>query len=171
MISKVFAATRLPVWVLVVGLAGTGDSSLPSQQMLAKIFRDSGIVVSPDELDGGNIAVVSVTAELGPFSREGSRIDVDVMSIGNAQSLKGGTLLPTPLKGLDGPGLDGQVYAVAQGSVSISGWSASGDQGTVSKNHQNAGRIPNGATVEREELADFCGVSFRLSLYIIESSQ
>jgi flagellar P-ring protein precursor FlgI len=140
---------------LVVGLADTGDSTLPSQQILAKIFRDSGVVLSPEELQSGNIAVVIVTAQLGPFAREGSSLDVDVSSIGDAESLKGGILLPTPLKGLDGPGLDGQVYAVAQGPISISGWTASGDQGSISKNHQTVGRIPNGAIVEREELADF----------------
>lgn len=140
---------------LVVGLSATGDSTLPSQQILAKIFRDSGVVLSPDELQGGNVAVVMVTSELGPFAREGSSLDVDVSSIGDATSLKGGILLPTPLKGLDGPGLDGQVYAVAQGPISISGWTASGDQGSISKNHQTVGRIPNGATVEREELSTF----------------
>lgn len=140
---------------LVVGLANTGDTTLPSQQILAKIFRDSGVVLSPDELKGGNIAVVMITAELGPFARQGSNLDVDVSSIGDAKSLKGGILLPTPLKGLDGPGLDGQVYAIAQGPISISGWTASGDQGSISKNHQTVGRIPNGATVEREELASF----------------
>lgn len=140
---------------LVVGLASTGDSTLPSQQILARIFRDSGVVLSPDELKGGNIAVVMVTAQLGPFDREGSQIDVDVSSIGDAKSLKGGILLPTPLKGLDGPGLDGQVYGVAQGPVSISGWTATGDQGSITKNHQTVGRIPGGATVERQELASF----------------
>lgn len=140
---------------LVVGLADTGDSTLPSQQILAKIFRDSGVVLSPDKFKGGNVAVVMVTAHLGPFARLGSSIDVDVSSIGDAESLKGGILLPTPLKGLDGAGLDGQVYAVSQGPISISGWTASGDQGSISKNHQTVGRIPNGATVEREELSDF----------------
>jgi flagellar P-ring protein precursor FlgI len=140
---------------LVVGLADTGDTTLPSQQILAKIFRDSGVVLSPDQFKGGNVAVVIVTAELGPFARQGSVIDVDVSSIGDAKSLKGGILLPTPLKGLDGPGLDGQVYAIAQGPLSISGWTAAGDQGSISKNHQTVGRIPNGATVEREELATF----------------
>ena len=140
---------------LVAGLAKTGDSTLPSQQILAKIFRDSGVVLSPDELKSGNIAVVMVTAQLGPFAREGSTIDIDISSIGDAESLKGGILLPTPLKGLDGPGLDGQVYAIAQGPISISGWTASGEQGSISKNHQTVGRIPNGATVECEELATF----------------
>jgi flagellar P-ring protein precursor FlgI len=87
---------------LVIGLAGTGDSTLPSQQMLTNILRNSGLVLSPTDLKGGNIAIVMVTAELGPFAREGTRIDVDVSSIGDAKSLQGGMLLPTPLEGLDG---------------------------------------------------------------------
>ncbi len=135
---------------LVVGLAKTGDTTLPSQQILAKIFSDSGIVLSPDELKGGNIAVVMITTELGPTDRTGSRIDVDVSSIGDAESLKGGILYPTPLKGLDG-----EVYAVAQGSISISGWTATGEQGSITKNHQTVGRISDGAIVERQELSDF----------------
>jgi len=140
---------------LVVGLSDTGDSSLPSQQMLANILRDSGLVLSPSDFIGGNVALVMVTAELGPFARQGSRIDVVVSSIGDAESLQGGILLPTPLKGLDGEGLDGQVYAVAQGAVSIAGWTTSGDKASITKNHQTVGRIPAGATVEKEEIATF----------------
>lgn len=135
---------------LVVGLAGTGDSTLPSRQMLTNLFRDSGLVFSLDDLTGDNIAVVMVTAELGPFAREGSRIDVDVSAIGDAKSLQGGMLLPTPLLGLDK-----QVYAVAQGGVSLGGWTASGDKASITKNHQTVGRIPAGATVEKEEIATF----------------
>jgi flagellar P-ring protein precursor FlgI len=135
---------------LVIGLAGTGDSTLPSQQMLTNILRRSGLVLSPDALKGGNIALVMVTAELGPFAREGSRIDVDVSSIGDAESLQGGMLLATPLKGLDE-----QVYAVAQGGVSIGGWTASGDTASITKNHQTVGRIPGGAVVERAEISTF----------------
>jgi flagellar P-ring protein precursor FlgI len=135
---------------LVIGLADTGDSTLPSQQMLTNILRDSGLVFSPDDLTGGNIAIVMVTAELGPFAREGSRIDVDVSSIGDAESLQGGMLLPTPLKGLDG-----QVYAVAHGGVFIGGWSASGENASITKNHQTVGRIPDGAVVEKSEVATF----------------
>jgi flagellar P-ring protein precursor FlgI len=135
---------------LVIGLAGTGDTTLLSRQMLTNILRDSGLVLTPSDLKGGNIAVVIVTAELGPFDREGSRIDVDVAAIGDAESLQGGMLLPTPLKGLDG-----QVYAVAQGGVSIGGWVASGKQASMTKNHQTVGRIPNGAIVEKEEVASF----------------
>jgi flagellar P-ring protein precursor FlgI len=135
---------------LVIGLAGKGDTTLLSRQMLTNILRDSGIVLTPSDLTGGNIAVVWVTAELGPFAREGSRIDVDVSAIGDAKTLQGGKLLPTPLKGLDG-----QVYAVAEGGVSIGGWTAEGDKGSITKNHQTVGRIPDGATVEKEEIATF----------------
>ena len=135
---------------LVVGLAGTGDTTLLSRQMLTNILRDAELVLSPDDMTGGNIAVVMVTAELGPFAREGSRIDIDVSAIGDAKSLQGGRLLPTPLKGLDG-----QTYAVADGSVSIGGWTAAGDNASITKNHQTVGRIPDGAIVEQEEIATF----------------
>jgi len=135
---------------LIIGLAGTGDTSTPSRQMLTNIFRDAGIVLDPKDLSGGNIAVVMVTTELGPFAREGSRIDVDVSAIGDAKSLQGGMLLPTPLKGLDD-----QIYAVAQGGLSLGGWAASGDEATITKNHQTVGRIPSGAIVEKAEIATF----------------
>jgi flagellar P-ring protein precursor FlgI len=135
---------------LIVGLASTGDSTLLSRQMLTNMLRDSGLVLNPSDFTGGNIAVVWVTAELGPFAREGSRIDVDVSAIGDAKSLQGGKLLPTPLKGLDG-----QVYAIADGGVSIGGWTASGDKASITKNHQTVGRIPGGAVVEKEEIATF----------------
>ena len=135
---------------LLVGLAGTGDKTLASQQILTNIFRNSGLVLSPSDFTGGNVAVVMVTAELGPFAREGSRIDVDVSSIGDAESLQGGMLLPTPLRGFDG-----QVYAEAHGAVFIGGWSAAGKQASVTKNHPTVGRIPAGAIVEKEEIATF----------------
>ena len=135
---------------LVIGLDGSGDGTLLSAQMLTNLLRDSGLVLNPMALASENIAVVWVTAELGPFAREGSRIDVDVSSIGDATSLQGGKLLPTPLKGLDA-----QVYAVAEGGVSIGGWTATGDRASITKNHQTVGRIPDGATVEKEEIATF----------------
>ena len=135
---------------LVIGLADNGDTTLLSRQMLTNILRDSGLVLSPSDLTGGNVAVVMVTAELGPFAREGSQIDVDVSAVGNAKSLQGGMLLPTPLKGLDG-----QVYAVAQGGVSIGGWTVAGDKASITKNHQTVGRIPGGGIVEKEEIATF----------------
>lgn len=135
---------------IVIGLTGTGDTTLLSRQILTNMLRGSGLVLQPTDLKGGNISIVCVTAELGPFSREGSRIDVNVSSIGDAKSLQGGRLLPTPLKGLDG-----QVYAVADGGISIGGWTAAGEQASISKNHQTIGRIPNGAIVEKEEIATF----------------
>jgi flagellar P-ring protein precursor FlgI len=135
---------------LVIGLAGTGDTTLLSRQMLTNILRDSGLVLKPADLTGGNIAVVLVTADLGPFAREGSRIDVDASAIGDAKSLQGGKLLPAPLKGLDG-----QVYAIAEGGISIGGWTAAGDKASITKNHQTVGRIPDGAIVENEEIATF----------------
>jgi len=135
---------------LIVGLAGTGDTTLLSRQMLTNLLRDSGLVLNPSNLTGGNVAVVWVTAELGPFARQGSRIDVDVSAIGDAKSLQGGKLLPTPLKGLDG-----QVYAIADGGVSIGGWTATGDKASITKNHQTVGRIPDGAIIEKEEIATF----------------
>jgi len=135
---------------LIIGLAGTGDTTQPSRQMLTNILRDSGLVLSPKDLTGGNIALVMVTAELGPFAREGSRIDADVSAIGDAKSLQGGMLLPTPLKGLDD-----QVYAVAQGGISLGGWAAGGKEASISKNHQTVGRIPGGAIVEQTEVASF----------------
>ncbi len=135
---------------LVIGLADTGDSSLPSKRMLTNIFRDAGLVLSPDDFDGKNVAVVMVTALLGPFHREGSRIDVDVSAMGDAESLQGGMLLPTPLEGLDG-----QVYAIAQGSLSLGGWGATGENASITKNHQTVGRIPAGAIVEKAEVAKF----------------
>lgn len=139
---------------LVVGLAGTGDASLPSQQMLSNILKNSGQVLSPTDFTGGNVALVVVTAELGPFARIGSEITATVSSMGDAKSLQGGRLLPTLLKGLDGETLlDGQVYAIAQGGVSIAGWTAAGDKASITKNHQAAGEAI--AIVEKEEIATF----------------
>jgi flagellar P-ring protein precursor FlgI len=135
---------------LVVGLDGTGDKARSSQQMLTNILRNWGLVLTPSDVTGGSIAIVMVTAQLGPFAHEGSLIDVDVAAIGDAKSLQGGKLLPTQLKGLDE-----QVYAVAEGPVSIGGWTASGNSASITKNHQTVGRIPDGATVEREEIATF----------------
>ena len=135
---------------LVVGLAGTGDSTLPSRQVLTNILRRSGLVFSSDDLKTGNIALVYVTAELGAFSREGSRLDVDVSSIGDAKNLQGGKLLMTELLGADG-----QVYAVASGTLFIGGWGAAGQDASIVKNHPTVGRIPGGAIVERAEISNF----------------
>lgn len=141
-----------PLWGygLVVGLNGTGDDSEVSRRAMANILRRSGLVLNPKDLSSKNIASVMVTAQLKPFARKGSRMDITVSTIGDASSLMGGTLLMTPLAGADG-----EVYAVAQGPMSVSGFSAGGKNASASKNHVTVGRIPNGATVEREELATF----------------
>jgi flagellar P-ring protein precursor FlgI len=149
---------------LVVGLNGTGDGTNVdfNTQELANFLAQLGINASRDKLKVKNIAAVAVTAVLPPFARVGSRIDVLVSSLGDAKSLQGGTLLLTPLKGVDG-----QVYALAQGPVSVGGFTAGGAAGGgVTKNHPTAGRVANGATVEREIPFDFAGKDeFILSLH------
>jgi flagellar P-ring protein FlgI len=138
---------------IVVGLNGTGDSSVPSAQMLASLLRrESGTTFDPGVLKSANIALVMVTADLGPWDREGGSIDINISSLGDCKSLQGGTLLATELKGLDG-----EVYAVARiGSISTSSWTVEGKTGSkASKNHPTVGRVPNGAVVERSELSEF----------------
>ena len=132
---------------MVVGLAGTGDSAGMTIQAQEELLRRMGIEIdSATDLKSDNIAVVSVTAVIPPFAKEGTRIDVHVSSINDAQSLEGGTLLETQLIGLDN-----QVYAMAQGPISTGGFNADGGGGAaVRQNHVTAGRIPMGAFVERE---------------------
>lgn len=133
---------------LVVGLNGTGDSlnnSPFTQQSIIGMLDRMGVNVRDDKLNTKNIAAVMVTATLPPFTNQGARIDVSISAMGDSKSLQGGTLLVTPLLGADG-----QVYAVAQGPVSISGFSASGDAASVTQNIPTAGRISAGAIIERE---------------------
>jgi len=132
---------------LVIGLNGTGDkaNTIFTTQSLANMLEKMGIKVDPNATKVKNIAAVVVTANLPPFSKIGNTIDVTVSSIGDATSLTGGVLLLTPLKGADG-----EVYAVAQGPLLVGGFSAGGAGATMQKNHPTAGRIPNGATIERE---------------------
>lgn len=141
-----------PMWGygLVIGLNGTGDNSETSRRALTNILRRTGLVLDVTDVSSKNIASVMVTAELGPFSRKGSTLDVSLSTIGNCSSLQGGTLLMTPLVGADG-----NVYAVAQGPISVGGFAAGGQNATIVKNHVTVGEIPNGATVEKEEIAEF----------------
>jgi flagellar P-ring protein precursor FlgI len=141
-----------PLWGygLVIGLNGTGDNSAASTRAMANILRRSGLVLDPTDLSSKNIASVLVTAELPPFGRKGATIDVSVSCIGNSTSLQGGMLLMAPLTGADG-----NVYAVAQGPISIGGFSAGGQSATVTQNHTTVGDIPAGATIEKEEIAEF----------------
>ncbi len=133
---------------LVVGLNGTGDSlggSPFTEQSLIGMLERLGVNIRDDQVSTENIAAVMVTATLPPFARHGSRLPVTVSSLGDAESLLGGQLLVTPLLGADG-----EVYAVAQGALSIGGFSAAGDAGTITQGVPTTGRVPDGAIVERE---------------------
>ena len=133
---------------LVVGLNNTGDSltdgHFTKQSLLAMLDR-LGVKPTESGLDSENVAAVMVTAVLPPFSRQGSRIDVTVSALGDAESLLGGTLLVTPLLGADG-----EVYAVAQGQLAVGGFTAVGTAETITKGVPTSARIANGAIVERE---------------------
>lgn len=134
---------------LVVGLDGTGDQTSQAPftvQSLKSMLAQFGVVLPPGvNPQLKNVAAVAVHAELPPFAKPGQRLDVTISSIGNAKSLRGGTLLLTPLKGADG-----EVYALAQGNVVVGGFGVSGSDGSrVTVNVPSAGRIPNGAIVER----------------------
>lgn len=148
---------------LVVGLNGTGDIFLNvpyTQQSLTAMLERLGVNSKEIIMRPENVAAVMVTASLPSFSRQGTRIDVSVSSLGDAESLLGGTLIATPLLGADG-----EVYAVAQGGVAVAGFSAQGEAATVTQGVPTNGRIANGAIVERElpfELADMNSVKLSL---------
>jgi flagellar P-ring protein FlgI len=148
---------------LVVGLNGTGDSldsAVFTRESLVGMLQRMGVNASDSDLDTDNIAAVMVTATLPPFSRQGSRVDVTVSSMGDADSLLGGTLLVTPMLGADG-----EIYAVSQGTVAVGGFSAQGAAETVVKGVPTSGRISNGAIIEREipfELAQLNQVKLSL---------
>ena len=134
---------------LVVGLDGTGDQTSQAPftvQSLKAMLNQLGVTVPPGvNPQLKNVAAVAINADLPPFAKPGQQIDISVSSIGNSGSLRGGTLLMAPLKGADG-----QVYAIAQGNVVVGGLGVSAKDGSrVSINIPSAGRIPNGATVER----------------------
>ncbi|MDR0174964.1 flagellar basal body P-ring protein FlgI [Enterobacter sichuanensis] len=134
---------------LIVGLDGTGDQTMQAPftgQSLNNMLSQLGITVpAGTNMQLKNIAAVMVTAELPPFARPGDKLDIVVSSVGNAKSLRGGTLLMTPLKGADN-----QIYAIAQGNILISGAGAQAGGSRVQVNQLNGGRISGGATVERE---------------------
>jgi flagellar P-ring protein precursor FlgI len=150
---------------LVVGLNGTGDrlrSAVFTRQSLIGVLERLGVNTRDQEtrLDTRNVAAVMVTANLPPFARPGSRIDISVSTLGDATNITGGTLLVTPLLGADG-----EVYAVAQGTVATGAIAARGAAASVTRGVPTAGRIANGATVEREIAFRFAqGEQIRLSL-------
>jgi flagellar P-ring protein FlgI len=133
---------------LVVGLNGTGDTlnNTPfTKQSLQAMLERLGVNIRGQQIRTGNVAAVMVTANLPPFATQGTRIDVTASAMGDAKSLEGGTLLVTPLLGADG-----NVYAVAQGSLAIGGFQAEGQAAKITRGVPTVGRLPNGAIIERE---------------------
>lgn len=133
---------------LIVGLQGSGDSLRSSpftEQSMRAMLQNLGISTQGGQSGAKNAAAVMVTATLPPFASPGSRIDVSVSSLGDATSLRGGTLIMTSLSGADG-----QIYAVAQGAVIVSGFTAQGQAASVTEGVTTGGRVPNGAIIERE---------------------
>jgi flagellar P-ring protein FlgI len=149
---------------MVVGLNGTGDrrQTVFTMQTLASMLQRMGVQIPAGTARVNNIAAVFVTANLPPFARPGTRLDITVSSIGDAKSLEGGLLLLTPLHGADG-----QVYGAAQGPLTIGGYSAGGTGNTKQVNHPTVGRIPGGGLVERDAALDLRRLS-KLSLLLSE---
>ena len=148
---------------LVVGLNGTGDglrNSPFTEEIMSNILERLGVNVTGEQFRPNNVAAVLVTANLPPFARVGSPIDVTISAIGDADSLLGGTLIMTPLNAADG-----EIYAVAQGTIIAGGVSAQGDGGGVVQGVPTSGVIPSGATVEREVAFEFSDLEvIRLAL-------
>ncbi len=148
---------------LVIGLDGSGDTirnSPYTEEALSNLLERLGVNIQGSDFRPNNVAAVVVTAALPAFARSGSRIDINVSSIGDAKSLAGGTLIMTPLNAADG-----EVYAVAQGSVLISGFQAEGDGASITEGVPTSGTIPNGARIEKEVNFDFSTMSrIRLAL-------
>jgi flagellar P-ring protein precursor FlgI len=138
---------------LVIGLQGTGDSLRNSpftEQSIRAMLQNLGIATEGGQARAKNVAAVIVTANMPPFVQSGARIDINVSSMGDATSLQGGTLVMTPLKAADG-----QIYAVGQGSVIVSGLTAQGQAEQLTQGVPTAGRVPNGALIERAVDAEF----------------
>ena len=152
-------ANQLVGYGLIVGLDGTGDQSSGAPftaQSLAGMLQQMGVTVPPGvQMQPKNVAAVMVTASLPAFAQPGQTIDVTVASLGNAKSLRGGTLIATPLKGVDGA-----IYAMAQGNLLVGGAGASAGGSKVQINHLSAGRVPQGATVERAVATPFAQGEF-----------
>lgn len=147
---------------LVMGLNGSGDSDQARIQLqsVVNMLERMGITMTVNDIKLKNVAAVMVTATLPPFAKQGNRLDVLVSSMGDAKSIAGGTLIMAPLRGADN-----QVYAVAQGSVLTNSFAFGGQGAAAQKNHPTAGRIPNGALVERELPNTLAGKStLRLNL-------
>jgi flagellar P-ring protein precursor FlgI len=142
-----YRANQLVGFGMVVGLNGTGDGTRVeiTKQILSNMMRNLGVSVDPDDIKVKNTATVMATAELPPFAKAGTRIDVLVSSLGDAKSLQGGTLLVTPLHAANG-----EIYAVTQGALSIGGFAAQGAAASVQQNHPTVAMVANGATIEKD---------------------
>jgi flagellar P-ring protein precursor FlgI len=151
---------------VVVGLNATGAGDSVTRQALANFIRRNGLNVRDSDLTAGAAALVRVSAELPPFSHEGQPLDVTVDSLGDATSLFGGRLISTPLKGLDG-----EVYAVAAGKVSIGGFAAGGKNAKVARNHTTGGWIAAGANVVRDLKSSFLSENGFLELQLINPDE
>lgn len=148
---------------LVVGLRGTGDKAGArfTTQSLRSLLSKMGIALDPSAIRVANVAAVMVTANLPPFARTGSKLDAVVSSVGDASSLAGGMLLMTPLIGNDG-----EIYAIAQGAISVGGFSIEGGGNSVSQNHPTVGTLVGGAIIEREVAYSLVGrEEFEISLH------
>lgn len=134
---------------LVVGLQGTGDGTTSkfTAQSLANLLQSANLNINQNDIKSKNIAAVMVTATLPPFARQGDKVDITISSIGDAKSLEGGTLLLTPLKGLDG-----RIYAISQGDVTVGGFNSAGGIGQA--NHTASAKVLGGAIIEREIVYD-----------------
>jgi flagellar P-ring protein precursor FlgI len=150
---------------MVVGLKGTGDrqQTVFTTQTLANLLQRMGVQAPGATMRVNNVAAVFVTANLPPFARPGTRLDVTVSSVGDAKSLEGGLLLLTPLYGADG-----RVYGAAQGPVTVGGYSAGGAGNSKQVNHPTVGRIPGGGVVERDSALDLRRAD-KVSLLLSES--
>jgi len=147
---------------LIVGLNGTGDKrgATFTVQSISNMLQNMGIAIDPEELRIKNCAAVMVTSTVSAFSKPGSRVDVMVSSLGNATSLEGGTLLLTPLQGMDG-----NVYVLAQGPVSIGGFNVEAGGAAFRKNHPTVGKIPGGGIVKKSPVVEIPQEEIDLVLY------
>lgn len=135
---------------IVVGLAGTGDGGTLAAKSISNFLDSNGIKIDPSALKGKNVAAVCVTATLPPFAKKGDQVDISVSSFGDAKSLQGGMLLLTPLKAANG-----KIYAVAQGAISLGGYSEGSGGTETRKNHATIGQIPGGAILEKDVSSTF----------------
>lgn len=148
---------------IVVGLAGSGDSprSKATLQSIRNTLENFGLILSVEDINSKNVAAVIITADLPPFAQPGDKINVHVSSIGDARSLAGGTLFMTPLKAADN-----DIYALAQGVLTVGGYKFESNQNLLQKNHPTVGYISQGATVEKEVSNSFVSLDGSLNLVL-----